>query len=468
MSTKALRERRAPLAKEIQRLANLCNDPAHKWGAEDEEKWQAVNKDYNDLSAAIERLELAAKIDADQKAVVGDPRIGRGDYSGQAHQIVGTDGAAQITDEHRSLVMTAWAKSQYSLDLSRAEEEACKLLAFNPNRKNLDFQLRQNKPNSQFAHIQRAFQSYSERHRGQLLSSLHQPNFGAALSGVTAASGGLLVPESFMAQLEINMLAYGGVLQAAEIMRTSTGERIGWPTADDTTNTGSRLGENTAAGTATDPTFGLVYWDAYDYTSNIVLVPFRLLQDAAFDLPTFLGQALGQRLGRKQATDFTNGTGANAPKGIVTCASVGKTTASATAITFGEILDLIHSVDPAYRNGGRFMFHDLILAEIRKLVDSQSRPLWEPSTQVGAPDLIYGYPYTISMEMDSTLTATKKVMLFGQLSKYKVRQVADVRMVRLQERYRDTDQDGFVCFIRADGNCLDAGTKPFKMLKMHA
>jgi hypothetical protein len=39
-----------------------------------------------------------------------------------------------------------------------------------------------------------------------------------------------------------------------------------------------------------------------------------------------------------------------------------------------------------------------------------------------------------------------------------------MRMYRLEERYRDTDQDGFVAFIREDGNLLTAGTAPVKYL----
>jgi HK97 family phage major capsid protein len=59
-------------------------------------------------------------------------------------------------------------------------------------------------------------------------------------------------------------------------------------------------------------------------------------------------------------------------------------------------------------------------------------------------------------------------MLFGNLKKYKVRQVREIRMYRLQERYRDNDQDGFVAFGRQDGNLLDAGTAPVKKLTQHS
>ncbi|MFQ5518293.1 MAG: phage major capsid protein, partial [Acidimicrobiia bacterium] len=48
---------------------------------------------------------------------------------------------------------------------------------------------------------------------------------------------------------------------------------------------------------------------------------------------------LGERLGRIQSSQFTTGTGSSQPHGVVTASTLGKTAASATAITGDEILD---------------------------------------------------------------------------------------------------------------------------------
>ena len=47
----------------------------------------------------------------------------------------------------------------------------------------------------------------------------------------------------------------------------------------------------------------------------------------------------------------------------------------------------------------------------------------------------------------------------------KARDVADIRLRRLEERYADVDQVGFVAFMRGDGVLLDAGTHPVKYIK---
>ena len=82
------------------------------------------------------------------------------------------------------------------------------------------------------------------------------------MSSITAATGGLLVPASFIRQCEINMLAFGGMLQVATIQRTATGELMTMPTADDTSNTGAMIGENTSVGSSVEPSFGGVQWTA--------------------------------------------------------------------------------------------------------------------------------------------------------------------------------------------------------------
>jgi HK97 family phage major capsid protein len=111
-----------------------------------------------------------------------------------------------------------------------------------------------------------------------------------------------------------------------------------------------------------------------------------------------------------------------------------------------------------------YMFHDSILKGLRKLKDGMGRYLWQAGANTGAPDVLNTYPYTINQDMQSSFATGTKTILFGQFSQYKIRQVATMRMYRLQERYRDNDQDGFIAFTEGDGNLLDAGDHPVKYL----
>jgi HK97 family phage major capsid protein len=196
------------------------------------------------------------------------------------------------------------------------------------------------------------------------------------------------------------------------------------------------------------------------YTSKMVRVSFQLLQDSVFNLDSFLARKLGERIGRIQNTHFTTGTGTAQPLGVQTNAAIGKTgtTGQTTTVIYDDLIDLIHSVDPAYRAANaRFMLNDLTVGVARKLKDSQNRPLWEPSVQVGVPDSLLGYGLVINNDMP-VMAANAKSILFGDFRRaYLIRDVLGVQLLRLTERYADFLQVGFASYARADGTLQDSG-----------
>lgn len=274
----------------------------------------------------------------------------------------------------------------------------------------------------------------------------------------TGAAGGYLVPPEFRAKMVEAMKFYGAMRDVAEVITTSTGATLPWPTNDDTANVGAILAENSQV-TEQDVTIGQADIGAFMYTSKLVRISLQLLQDEAFNLESWLARKLGERIGRIQNTHFSTGTGSAQPEGVQTNAVIGKTggTGQTTSVTYDDLIDLQHSIDPAYRNSGRqqWMLHDTTLAAVRKLKDTQGRPLWEPSVQVGAPDGILGSRYTVNQDMP-VMAANAKSILYGDFfAGYLIRDVKDVQMLRLAERYADYLQVGFLGFARADGTPQD-------------
>ncbi|TQL21964.1 phage major capsid protein [Streptomyces sp. SLBN-134] len=274
----------------------------------------------------------------------------------------------------------------------------------------------------------------------------------------TGAAGGYLVPPEFRATMVEAQKFFSSMRDVAEVITTQSGATLPWPTADDTANVGAILGENTQV-TEQDVTLGQADIGAYTYTSKLVRVSLQLLNDAAFDFENWLARKLGERIGRAQNAHFTTGTGTAQPEGVQTNAVIGKTgaTGQTTAVTYDDLIDLIHSVDAAYRNSGRsrFMLNDATLSAARKLKDGQNRPLWEPSIQVGVPDGLLGYSYTVNQDMP-VMAANAKSILFGDFAAgYLIRDVQDVQVLRLSERYADYLQVGFLAFARTDGTPQD-------------
>ena len=279
----------------------------------------------------------------------------------------------------------------------------------------------------------------------------------------TTTAGGFTVPQDFARKLETAMKTFGGMRASrATILNTTGGGQIELPTSNDTANKGALLAENTADAEQ-DITFGQLQLDAYKYTSRIIRVSVELMQDSAFNMDSFIAGRFAERLGRITNEHFTTGTGTGQPNGVVTAATLGKTGAAGqvTSVIYNDLVDLKHSVDQAYRQNAEWMMNDATVGTVTKLVDGNSRPLWAAGLVAGAPDTILGHPYIINNDM-AVMAASAKSILFGDFSKYLIRDVLDITMTRLVERYAEFHQTGFIAIGRWDGDLLDAGTNPIK------
>lgn len=285
-----------------------------------------------------------------------------------------------------------------------------------------------------------------------------------AMSTTTDAEGGYTTAEEWVKQLEQAKKAYGGMYNVAEIMRTATGNTINFPTTDATAEEGEIVGQNAAVSNK-DTTFGNKSIGAFMYSSKSIALPWELLQDSFFNLDAYIQDLLAMRIGRITNRHFTVGTGSSEPMGIVTASTLGKTgkTGQSAIVTYDDLVALEHSVDPAYRNqaGVGYMFHDSTLESIRTIKDKNDRPIFVPGYEQGnpggAPDRLLNRPITINQHMP-VMAASAESILFGQMSKYKIRQVMDLRLFRMTDsKYTEKAQTGFIAYQRHDGNLIDVG-----------
>ena len=467
-----LQDKRNGLAAKIREFGNKFNDAGQKWTDGDEAKnWEKLNADYDAVMSEISQANAALQVELrlsqldetnaagnEQLARLGLPNAAAGMQGGRS--LPGRDGGGVCTDRHRALAIAGWIRNQLGEEIDDEHEEAARLSGIRLGAKQLRFE-------------SAATQSLNELR--QRFASLHPSRrtvgefHNAPFTTQTAGTGGnVVMPESMMRSLEINMLAFGGMRQVSDLIVTGSGEPFTWPTADDTGNTGEQIGENTdtfnAGAGGPVPTFAKPEWNAYKLSSKAMLVPYELLEDSVVDLPPILGAMAGERIGRFSNTRYTTGTGTGQATGLLTAATLGVTAAGAAAITFDEVINLEHSVDPAYRNGAGYMMADSTVLYLRKLKDNEGRYLWQSGANSGTPDLLNNRTLTVNQDFPAIATGNKTIA-FGQLSKYKIRRVNGFRFYRLEERFRDTDQDGFILLVREDGNLLDAGTAPVKYLQ---
>lgn len=294
------------------------------------------------------------------------------------------------------------------------------------------------------------------------MSARQNPDIRAAMSTTTGTEGGYTVATEFSKSLVQAMKLLGGVRAVASSISTSTGAQMLFPTADSTAEEGEIVGQS-ANVTLGETTFGQASLDVYKYSSKSIALPFELLQDAMFDIEAYINSLLALRLYRIQNRHQTIGTGTGQPRGIVVGAGAGKVgaTGQTVLVTYDDLVDLEHSVDPIYRNGAKFMLHDDSLRVVRKIKDSQGRPIFVPGYEQGnpggAPDRLLGREIAINQNMP-TMAANAKSILFGDMSKYLIRDVMDVTLFRMTDSaYTLKGQVGFVAFCRSGGNLIDVG-----------
>lgn len=446
------------------------------WSSEDDVAWSKLNESYDSVHAELESHQEAIKAEESsaEAAAQRQERLqqltGHGTrFSASMSNLIRSGGGAselgggQFQNDRfiggplngmtrADVGMQAFASWMAGGLSSPRAQAACAQLGFNPTVREIEVALL---PTGQFIPLRNQVMASPGRF-DQILNTM---------STTTGSEGGFTIGVTFVPRLEVAMIANSGMMQTAEIIRTATGEEMRWPTVDDTGNSGSQIGEN-AAVSVTDVVFGQQTWSAYKFTSDLIKVPYELLQDNAVNLDAVIPDLAGLRIGRIINNKATVGNGGGTMNGIITAAPVGKTAAAAAAITFDEVIDLEHSVNRVHRVRGvaGYMFNDTTLKLLRKLKDGDDRYLWQAGANTGAPDTLNTYPFTINDDMASPAT-TQKTIAFGKLSQYKLRMVATLRFRRLEERFADNDQVGFVAFVRADGDLLNAGDNPVKLLQ---
>ncbi|WP_020201874.1 phage major capsid protein [Cupriavidus sp. WS] len=404
-SIQALRERRDAIAKNLNAL--MENNKGKSWTAEHQ-------KTYDDSMAEVDQINAEIKRTEDYLAKLGEDAA-NGRPEGLLNESMRTPGAH--SEESRAL--RAYLSGGFS---NLSPEDA------------------------QRARARRA------------------PDIQAAMSTTTPSEGGYTVAIEYFRQLTEAMKAYGGVRSLATVIYTGTGGQMNFPAADATAEEGEIVGQN-APVSAADTTFANLQLPVFKYSSKSIAVPFELIQDSMFDIELYIRALLAVRLGRITSKHYVIGNGTTQPNGLNTAAAVGKVGAAGQTATvvYDDLVDLEHSVDPAYRNGGRvaFLMHDQTLKVVRKIKDADGRPIFVPGYEQGnpggAPDRLLNRPVQIDQAMPVMAVNAKSIM-FGDFSKYVIREVMDLTLFRMADsKYIENGQIGFVAFNRQGGNLIDVG-----------
>lgn len=264
---------------------------------------------------------------------------------------------------------------------------------------------------------------------------------------------GNTVPTSFYGRLQEHMIETSEFYRYATILATDSGETIEIPKT--TSHASASWLTEGGSVTESDPVFAQVTLGAHKYGLSEQLTS-ELEQDTGVNLLEYLARRGGEALANLAAAAYINGDGSGKPTGLVGASTVGVTGAAAVAgvFTADELIDLFYSVISPYRKRGTFVMSDSALKVARKLKDQNDQYLWAPGLVAGEPDTILGRPVLNETNMPD-VAADAVSVLFGDLSKYMIRQVRGIRVERSADYAFGNDLVTWRFLARTDGKLID-------------
>jgi HK97 family phage major capsid protein len=233
-----------------------------------------------------------------------------------------------------------------------------------------------------------------------------------SLNGGVVADGGYAVPREIDAMIASELKEISPIRNLAQVVQVgSTGYRklvaTGGTASGWVSETAARPETGTPQFSEVAPPFGELY--ANPAASQ------AMLDDAAFDLETWLASEIAMEFARAEGAAFVNGTGLNQPKGFL---AAPKSTAadgvrpfgtlqyvpSGHATTLGSLMeivliDLVHTMKAGHRQGASWVMNSATLAHVRKLKTTDGAFLWQPGLVEGQPDRLLGYPVVEAEDM---------------------------------------------------------------------
>ena len=233
------------------------------------------------------------------------------------------------------------------------------------------------------------------------------------------ADGGYAVPQQIAADIERLELKLSPVRRLVKVLPAASSDfhhiaSIGGTSSGWSSETGTRSATDTPQLRDIVPTHGELY--AYPVVSNWAL------QDVFFDLAAYLTQEIASSFAFQEGDAVINGDGSNKPTGMlntdpVLTADFASPLRAAAAyeyvaidsdtlgspqvpgLTADGLVDLLYSLNSAYRNGATWTMNSTTAAAVRKLKDGSGRYVWADSLALGQPSVLLGYPVEIWEQM---------------------------------------------------------------------
>lgn len=242
----------------------------------------------------------------------------------------------------------------------------------------------------------------------------------------TGSEGGLAVPVEIDAAIERTLASLSPIRGIANVVKVGSSHyrklvAVGNLASGWVSETGARTETATPTFQEVAPPMGEIY--ANPAASQ------QMLDDAMFDVESWLAGEIATEFSRAEGLAFVNGTGTGQPKGFLTYPVTvaadsarpwgtlqflpsGAAGAFASSNPADRLIDLVHALRTPYRQGAVFVMNSNTLATVRKFKDGDGGFIWRPGMVDGQPDTLLGYP-VVEVDAMPDIAANSLSIAFG-------------------------------------------------------
>ena len=298
-----------------------------------------------------------------------------------------------------------------------------------------------------------------------------------SVSGAVPGDGGYAVPREIDALIARQLTGLSPIRAIAQVVQTGS---AGYRKLIATGGTASGWVSETAGRPETDtPKFEEVAPPTGDLYANPAASQ-AMLDDAGFDIESWLAAEIAAEFGRAEGAAFVNGTGIDQPEGFLTAPA---TTApdgvrpfgtlqylgSGDAAGFGaapegRLIDLVHLLKAGHRQGASWVMNAATLAEVRKWKTADGAFLWQPGLVDGQPDRLLGYPVVEAEDMPDIAGGSYPIAFGNFRHGYLVAERSATSILR--DPFTNKPFVHFYATRRVGGQVLDGNA--IKLLKIEA
>lgn len=280
------------------------------------------------------------------------------------------------------------------------------------------------------------------------------PDVRAAMSVGSDPDGGYLVEPTLGGRIAKRVFETSPIRQVANVTTIGTDALEGFADLDEAGS--GWVGETDARTETSTPQIGQYRIAVHEVYAEPKATQ-KLLDDASWDIESWLANKVADRFARQENAAFVHGDGILKPRGFLDYTTsdaddgtrnwnVLQHVLSGAAGDFDTdggdaLIDLVFSLKAAYRANANWLMSRQLVGEVRKLKDADGRYLWQPDFQQRQGGLLLGYPIVEAEDMPE-LEADSLSVAFGDFNAgYQIVDRVGIRVLR--DPYT---QKGFVKF----------------------